>query len=199
MRQTLLVFVGCLGIKIELGDDPVPALLQNVWAPLFLAVRMTMSARSSLGNRFQRSRHSETPSRQSAGSAAKLGKRSLAPALPAPIHPGDDRGPDCGVRAPSDQRSQVLQAYADFARIFDNARISRRQGIDERLHRLKRGDIVRGVDDRKHGRRYALRAYQLIDPQLASTKSILTIEPLNELCRLALNCENAGVSVGIGT
>ena len=75
----------------------------------------------------------------------------------------------------------MLQAYSDFARILDNARIWRRQGLDERLNRLKRGDIVRGVDDRKRGRRHALRAYRLVDPQLASTKSILTIEPLNEL------------------
>jgi hypothetical protein len=27
------------GIKIELGGEPVPALLQNVWTPLLLGVR----------------------------------------------------------------------------------------------------------------------------------------------------------------
>ena len=130
------------------------------------------------GLRAQRAR---MPRRQSVGSAAKFAKGSLATALPARIHPGDDRGPDCGVRPAPDQRSKVLQAHPDFAGIFDNARISGRHGLDERLNRLKRGDIVRSIDDRKRRRRHALRAYQLVDLQLASTKSILAIEPLNEL------------------
>ncbi len=94
------------------------------------------------------------------------------------VHPRDDRGPDSGVREPSDQRFQVLEAYPNFARTFDNARIWRRQRLDERLDRLKRSDIVRRVDDRKRGHRYATRAYQLVDPQIASTKSILAITPL---------------------
>jgi len=61
----------------------------------------------------------KTPGRHSVSSATKFVKRSLAAALPMRIHPGKDRGPDSGVRAPSDQGSQVLQAHSDFARIFN--------------------------------------------------------------------------------
>lgn len=113
--------------------------------------------------------------------SSATGNKGLARALPVRLHPGDYRGPDSCAGAPSDQWSEVLQTHANFAGIFDNARIWRRQGLVKGPNRIERSNIVRGIDDRKRGRRHAMRAGRLVNPQLAATKSILAIEPLNEL------------------
>jgi hypothetical protein len=105
-----------------------------------------------------------------------------ASASAASTDPGDDFRPNLCVRLLPNQYTKVLQAYAEFTRIFNDANVSRAHCGDKRFNAIAWCDIVRGVDYRECGRRYTLWTDQLAaDRQFASAKAVLAVHPVDKL------------------
>lgn len=76
----------------------------------------------------------------------------------------------------------MLQAYAVFAGIFDDTGVACGHQVHKGLDGVERGDIVGCIDRRKRRYRLCVRTDKRIaDLQIASAKTVLAVEPLDNL------------------